>query len=470
MAIRGGMLRTAGYGANLLLSLVAAPLLLRHLGVVDFGGYVTVVSLVAIAGIVADAGLTVVAVREYAIRDAEGRRRLMANVTSLRVVIALAGAALAVLFALAAGYRSELVLGTAFAGIGLVLVITQQTFTVPLQARLRVGAITLLEVLKQSMTVALIVVLILLGATVTAFLAISIPVGAVAAVLTLIVVRRTVSMGPLAGRDEWRYLLRGALPVAAASILGALFYKSGVIVMSLVASAQETGLFSASLRVTEAVVPVPSLIASTAFPILVRAAEDSGGRLAYALQRLFEAGLILGAFSALFLVLGAEPLIDFVGGEEFEDAVPVLRVHGIATAATFLIAPWAAGLWAIQAQRSLVVASAVGLACLVALTLVLASEEGAIGAAIAMTVSEVLLALLAGALLVRRRPELRVKLAVVPKVLVAVAAAAALALLGLPPLVLVVLATLVYFGLLLALRGIPGDVWMALRGRVAESP
>ena len=46
--LRGGAIRSIGYVAGVLLALISAPLLVRHLGVVDFGRWVTITSLVFI--------------------------------------------------------------------------------------------------------------------------------------------------------------------------------------------------------------------------------------------------------------------------------------------------------------------------------------------------------------------------------------------------------------------------------------
>ena len=48
--IRGSALRAGGYAAGLALSILAAALMTRHLGVTRWGGYVTVLSLVSIVG------------------------------------------------------------------------------------------------------------------------------------------------------------------------------------------------------------------------------------------------------------------------------------------------------------------------------------------------------------------------------------------------------------------------------------
>jgi O-antigen/teichoic acid export membrane protein len=465
LAIRGGMLRIGGYALGLLFALASLPLLTRHLGVGDFGGYVTVLSLITIVGLVSDAGLTIVGIREYSVRDGPHRRRLMTNLLGLRICVAALGVAGATVFAVAAGYDDALVAGTALAGAGLVLLVVQQTWSVPLNSELRLGLVTGFDVLRQALLAAGIVILVVAGAGLFEFLAVPIPVGLAVAALTVLAIRGRAFVLPTFERDEWRYLIGEALPVALASTIGSFFYRVAIIMMSLIATAQETGYFSASFRIVEAIVMVPGLITAAAFPILARAAHEDEDRLAYTLQRLFDIGVIAGAWMAVCIVLGAQPAIDVIGGSEFEPAVPVLRIQGVAVAASFLVAVWATGLWATRGQRSLVVANLIGVVAAAGLTALLIPSAGAEGAAIAMTAAELLLAGCYAFALMRDRPRLRPALGVVPKTLLAVAPAGALWLVPAPDAVLVVAATVVFFGVLLALRGIPPDVWEALAAR-----
>ena len=126
--IRGTVARTAAYVAGLALGLVAVPLLTRHLGVEDYGGYVVVGSLLGIAMIFADSGLSTVALRELAIRDAESRERLLGNLVSARTALAVLSAIGAVIFAIAAGYEPILVAGAVVGGLGLVMTMAQLTY------------------------------------------------------------------------------------------------------------------------------------------------------------------------------------------------------------------------------------------------------------------------------------------------------------------------------------------------------
>jgi O-antigen/teichoic acid export membrane protein len=71
--------------------MVGAVLLLRHLGVDDFGRYGTVMALLGIVQGISDAGLTMTGSRELAVRAGEERRELLAHLLGLRILVTGAG-------------------------------------------------------------------------------------------------------------------------------------------------------------------------------------------------------------------------------------------------------------------------------------------------------------------------------------------------------------------------------------------
>ena len=140
-------------------------------------------------------------------------------------------------------------------------------------------------------------------------------------------------------------------------------------------------------------------------------------------------------------------------------------MQGIALASSYLVAVWAAGLWALHEQRGLAWANAVGVVAAAGLAAALIPGSGALGAAIAMTIAEALLAATYATVLLRARPDLRPSLSVVPKALVAAAPALALWLTPLPAIVNVPLGTVLFFAILVALRGLPEDLVSAFVSR-----
>jgi O-antigen/teichoic acid export membrane protein len=455
--------RSLGFAAGRLLTLLSAPFLLRHLGVVGFGGFAAVQSMIGIAAVASEGGLTAVGVREYPVRDEGGRAALMRAVLALRLGLSLLGALAAVALALVAGYSAALVAGAVLAGVGLVLQLLQQGLTVPLAAELRFGTIAALDFLRQALTASAVVALVVVGASVTAFLALSIPVGIVVGVVTLFMLRGHLTLRGQADRAELSHIAREAFAVAGATILAALFYRLSVVLTSVLSTGQETGYFAASQRVIEMLLPFISLVNSATFPVLSRAAHTAADRLRGGLQQVFDVNVVLGGWTGLVLLLGAEPIIFFLGGSEFEGAVPALRILSVAIAASFLAAAWGTALIALRAQRALFLATAAGVGLGVSLTLALAPAEGAQGAALAVMIGESVRALATGAALVRVRPELRPRLAVVPKLLAALALAGLVGLTGINAVVVCIIASGIYFGVLALTGALPSEVWGAFR-------
>ena len=210
-------------GANvvsLVLGLLAATLLLRHLGVEESGRYVTVLSLVGIAVSVVDTGLNVSASSDLAGRPLAARRELLANIVGQRIVVALVALVSLVAFALVAGYPSEMVAGTALAGAGILLGAVANSILVPLTVELRNAGVALLEMLRMTVFLVGVTLLVAAGARLTPFFAIQIVVGFVGFVAVPFLVGRGGLVRPRFEWPEQRALMHTALPVAAALALG----------------------------------------------------------------------------------------------------------------------------------------------------------------------------------------------------------------------------------------------------------
>lgn len=461
--IRGSALRTVAYVAGLGLTLVGAALMIRHLGVEDFGKYVVVTSLIGVVGGISEAGMSNIAVREYSIRAGEDRDRLMANLLGLRIAITLVGVAAAAAFALLAGYEMAMVAGTLLAGVALLLTMIQQTVSVPLSSSLSFGWVSALEFVRQLLLVVVVVGLVIAGADLLPFLAAPIPVALLVLVLSIALVRGVVPLVPAFRRSDWFAITRLTAAYSAATAVGAVYVYAAVIATSLVASEQESGYFGASFRIFLILLAVPSLLITTAFPVLARAARDDRERLDYVLQRLFDIAVIVGCWLAFVTVVGAPLAIDVLAGENFADSVPVLRIHGVAVAFACLALTFGFVLVSLHRHRVILLAAAAGLVLSVGLTLLLVPLLGAEGGAVGTLIVEAGIAgLYAWTLFVRGDFEL--DLGVPARVAAAVVPAAALTLVpGLGPALLVILGSAVFFGLLWALGGVPDEIFEALR-------
>jgi O-antigen/teichoic acid export membrane protein len=463
-AIRGGAIRVVAYGIGVLLSVLSAALLFRHLGVVRTGEYVTVLAIVTITAGVTDVGLAAIGVREYALRDRTGREALMRALLGLRIVLTSIGVAGAVAVAGLLGYRETIVLGTLLAGGGLVFQNLQTALAVSLQARLRLGWVSAVELLRQLLTVLAIVALVEAGADLLAFLAITIPIGLIVLAVTAVLVREG-GLRPSFDIEAWRPLLRDTLPFAAATAIGVIYFRVAIVLLSLVSTGRETGYFGAAFRVLEVLVVIPQLVVGAAFPIFSHAAEGDRVRLAYALQRVFDVCVALGVFLAVLIFVGAPLAIDVIASRpEFGPSVAMLQIQAPALAFSFAAAALNYGLLSLRAHREVLVAVTVAFVASAVLAALLAAEAGGDGAAVAVSVGELVLAAAAFAALRKRHPQVAPRLTLVPRIAVAAGTAIGLVLLlDLPPLGGLFAAGAVYAGLLFALRAVPDELLVELR-------
>jgi O-antigen/teichoic acid export membrane protein len=454
-------MRSAGFVAGAALSLISAVLLTRHLGVVRFGEYTTVISLVTVVSAITDAGMSNVGTHEYVVRRGSDRSALMRDLLGLRLLLSVVGLALAVLFALAAGYDAALLAGTVAAGLGMVAIVWQHTFSIPLSASLRLGVLSALEVGRQAVTVAMIAGLILLGAGVFPLLAVMLVANALLIPATAAFARGEIPSRPSARPHAWASLLRPTISFSLATAVGTIYIYTAQILTSLVAGHHQSGLFAVSFRVFIVVASVPGLLVSAALPVLSRAARDDRARLAYAMQRIFEVSVIMGLGCAIGLAAGAHFVVDVVAGNAYAGAVPVVRVQSLALLFTSVLTGWAFALLSLERFRGLLIANAVAFTVSCVLTIALASANGARGAATASLCGELVLASGYLAVLLRSHPEMRLRArpTFLLKVLVATLPTAVLMLATDLPSVLMAIAGLATYGaLLLVMKALPPEL------------
>ena len=163
-------------------------------------------------------------------------------------------------------------------------------------------------------------------------------------VLTLIVFRRQVPMRIRVVPGEWRALVAPVLSYAAAVAAAAIYFRVAILLVSVLSSGRQLGYFGLSFNVMAALFAIPAMLVSVAFPIFSRAARDDHARLAYAIERVFEVSLIVGAWMSLAIALGARFAIEVIGGHKFVPAADVLAIQGISVGATFVGTVWGFGL------------------------------------------------------------------------------------------------------------------------------
>lgn len=466
-AIRGVALRTILFGAGLLLNLAAVPFMIRHLGPVDYGYYITVASIVFLVGAVTEAGLTNLGVRHWAADDPEDRREMVRNLIGLRLALTLAGLVLATGIAALAGAPRIIVTGTFVYGLGLLVSMIAYTYAVPLAASLRLGTTSGLDFLRQALLAVGTLILVAVGAKLLPFFALWVVVSAIAVAATALIVRGEISIRPAFDRRRWLEFLRQSIAYSIAAAVGLIYFRVAVVLISSLSTDLEAGYYAAPFRIIETAANIPWMFVTSVFPILARAATRDTARLRYAVQRVTEVGLIAGVWMTLVLIVAARPAVSVIGGlPEFAPSIPVLRLQALTLVSTFLVATWSLLLLSLHQHRTLLIANALAVGVAVIAAVLLIPPMGAEGGALTTVIAETFLA---GAYIVAQRrsnPEVSITLGVLPKLVLAAGLGGAIVLAPIPDLVQAVILSVVYFAVLLVTRAVPFEVFSALRPRV----
>ena len=464
--IRGGVLRLGGYLLGALATVASSAVVIRHLGVIDTGHFLTVIALVTIVATVSDLGLTGFAIREYAAGPESDGRRFLRNLLGIRLAITLSGLVIAVLFDLLVGYPSVMVIGTVIAGAGMVLFVVQDACSIPLQVRLRFGWVAGLQLAIQVGVAIEAVLLALAGAGLLPFFALQIPVVIPVLVVTAVVGGRDARLIPMIDIREWRRMVRRILPYSAAVVLAVIYFQIAQVMVSLLSSPTQTGYFGVSFRVLAAFTLLPPLLVSTSLPVLARAARDDTERFSYASGKLAETMLLAGCGVALALFLGAGFAIRVVAGPGFGPSIGVLRILSLALLGTFVIAARGYALLSLDRLHAMLVSTAITLSVVAGVGVPLISAHGAKGAAIAMVAAELTLAVCYEVSLSRNRPELRLAPGFVLRAAAATVVAGAITLaVGISPLASALLGSAIYVVALLTLGIIPAEIRQVLFAR-----
>jgi O-antigen/teichoic acid export membrane protein len=345
----------------------------------------------------------------------------------------------------------------------MVVLVVQDGCSIPLQVSLRFGWVAGIQLAIQVGVAIEAVLLALAGAGLLPFFALQLPVVVPALVLTVVVGGRDSRLVPIIETREWRRMVGRILPYSAAVVLSVVYFQIAQIMVSVLSSSTETGFFGVSFRVLAAFTIVPSLLVSTALPLLARAARDDAERFSYASRRLAETMLLAGCGVALALFLGAGFAIRLVAGPGFGPSVDVLRILAFALLGTFVIGARGYALLSLDRLLAMLVSNAIALTVVIAAGLPLIGARGAEGAAIAMVAAELTLALCYEWSLSHVRPELRLGPGFLLRAGAATLAAGGVAVaLDVSALASAVLGSAMYIAALLAFGIIPTEIRDAL--------
>ena len=382
---------SAGSAALLLAVLVLAG---RRLGGDAYGRFSFALALATIGEALMDFGLHQVTVRAVA-RDRSAAAGLFRNSIALKVV----PAALMVLIISAFAWwtRPEQDVRTACVLLSISAVMRSYMLTVR-------GVLQGMEEFGQDSAVVVLDRLLLLGLSAAVLLTRPTLVGlawafvwarVLALAAALVISRRqTGAFAPSFDFEVWKDLQRRARPLGAFLIVLSLYAYVDAVMLGLLTTDVETGLYSAAYRVYEGLTYAPAILSSVLTPRLATEFIQSRARHAALTRQALVTSVALAVILAVLTWIGSGWALSALFGPEFVAAARALRILAVGLIVVFPIWILHSVAISVTAERVLLRTTAIGVAINVGANLLLIPAAGRDGAAMATVIGEAVSCLL----------------------------------------------------------------------------
>ncbi len=403
MALGAALLRNTasavgGRFASTLLGVVTFAILARVVGAEGLGQYRTVLTFLLFAGTLVDLGLYAVSLQVLS-RPGVDQGRMLGSIVGLRIsATALAVVALALLTSVLED-DPTIRLGVLVAGFGWIGFQLNDVLRALFQQQLAQHESAIAETTGALLTLLLVLAFAALGGTTDSMLA------ATAIGLTWtgaaawILARRRVAFRVSFNLREWRELLVQGLPFAGSALLMTAHFRADILLLSILRTPVEVGLYDAPGKLYELVFMLPYLFGGLLMPMFVRDLLSPAETLRPRLQAAFTVTALFGALACGVFLAHAEEIVVLLGGDQFVASGRPLRVLGFAALLAGVCAVVRYAVTALKQQHRMMHADLISLVVALAVHATLIPRYGVMGAAFGRLAGDAVRTLLAMRLL-----------------------------------------------------------------------
>lgn len=186
-------------------------------------------------------------------------------------------------------------------------------------------------------------------------------------------------------------ILTSAWPFAIMGVLGAFMINIDTLIIGWFSSAHELGLYSAAQRVPLLLYVLPTLLASSVFPILSRLIHTGeGDRIKEVMETSIRSVMIIALPLAIGGIILAKPIVELIFGSAYEQAWPTLSLLMFTILLVFPGTLISNAIFAYDKQKTFIFSTSMGAGSNVILDLILIPIYGIFGSAMATVIAQIL--------------------------------------------------------------------------------
>jgi len=383
------------------LALASIGFITRYLGKEGFGDYATILAFLSFFSAVSDLGLYQFSTREIS-RPGANVNEIMGNAFSLRVISSLVIFLFSFVLILFLPYSQEVKYGVVIIAASFVFSSGYQILNGVFQKNLAMDKVAVSELLGKIVQLAVIILAVKLKLSFSWIIASLLFNMLVSFVLVYFWSKKYVKLGFRFDFSYWKRFLTESYPIGVMAIVVFIYFKIDTILLSIIKSSAEVGIYNVAYKVLENISFFPAMIVGLIFPIISEHIFSNKGNFSDIANKTFKVFILLVVpliVGTLFLSNG---LIYLIGGAGFDESAMVLRILVFALAAIFFSNFFNAILVAGNLQKKLMLVLSAAAIFNVSANLIFIPIFSYIAAAIISMATELFVALASGYLVFKQ--------------------------------------------------------------------
>lgn len=385
-----------------ILGIVTLAALTRYLGDAGYGRFTVAASYLQFVGTLVDFGLNITATAMLSEPNTD-QKKILGNLFTLRLISAIFFFGGACLVSLALPWGSAIQLAILAGSFSFVFLSIHQVLLGLFQKNLRMGFPAIAEVIGRS---ALLIGVFLAARNGGGLIAVMLAMSAanfLMVAITFFSAQRLQKFSLALNRSVIADIIKRSWPIAISIVFNLVYLRGDVIVMKLVGRPDaEIGWYGAAYKPLDVITVIPIIFMGLVLPLFVNAWKSGDReRIDRIIRRAVDVVGLL-AFPVLFGgITLSTPLMIFISGQEFAPAGPLLALLVVAAFMVFYGSLFGHMIVGVNRQRMMIFVYGADALVSLGLYLWLIPRYGAIAGALITILSEAIIAVAAGIIVVR---------------------------------------------------------------------
>lgn len=324
------------------LSLIGIGFITRYLGQEGFGSYSLILVFVSVFDVLADFGLYSLMTREISKPGAD-EKKIASNIFTIRIFTLLIFLAIAIVSVWFFPYPLKIKTGVAVMSLSCFFLSACQVLMGIFQKNLRTDKPSIAEILGRFFQLLLVVLVVHFDLGFLFVLIASLFSSVVIFLLSFIFSRKYIIISFAFDFSYWKKIIKEAIPIAISVVLTLVYFKIDSIFLSLnfinrfsPSPLSDVGIYGIAYRVLEGLIFFPAMFVGLIMPLLSDSAISNKEQFKKILQKTLNVLIIFIVPLIVGVLILAMPIVKLIGGNNFIESAPVLRILSFAVGLIFL--------------------------------------------------------------------------------------------------------------------------------------